>query len=161
MAHLVEAVLYLARRDDGLGQVEMGEKLRMPQSAVSKFERGQTTLAVHHLDRIAEALGEGQGDDAREWEGWQLYRRATTLADLLATRGYEVWWIGAEPPDGVTILRGRRLAEKLRRLWARAERSEWEEDCDAAEDDRWEGEDDEDEDVNDGGEDEEADDEDS
>lgn len=46
-----------ARRDAGLTQVEVAQRLRKPQSFVSKFERGERRLDVPEFVDIAEAIG--------------------------------------------------------------------------------------------------------
>ncbi|CAM5741892.1 helix-turn-helix transcriptional regulator [Mycolicibacterium aubagnense] len=56
------------RREAGLTQVEVAERLDVPQSFVSKYESGERRLDVIELKHVAEALGK-------------------TLADLVARLG--------------------------------------------------------------------------
>ncbi|QNJ91193.1 helix-turn-helix transcriptional regulator [Mycolicibacterium fluoranthenivorans] len=44
------------RREAGLTQVEVAERLRVPQSFVSKYESGERRLDVIELRYVAEAL---------------------------------------------------------------------------------------------------------
>jgi len=134
MAALLGVVLYVARKDVGLGQIELGERLGIPQSGISKIERGRTTLSVYHLDRYAEALY--TDEEAGGSDGWEFYRRACSLADLLAERGYEVWWTSPQAKEGVSFIRGRELAELVERLWERAREAEADDDFGTELDDR-------------------------
>lgn len=45
------------RRDAGLTQVQVAERLEVPQSFVSKYESGERRLDVVELRHVAEALG--------------------------------------------------------------------------------------------------------
>jgi transcriptional regulator with XRE-family HTH domain len=45
------------RRDAGLTQVQVAERLDVPQSFVSKYESGERRLDVVELRHVAEALG--------------------------------------------------------------------------------------------------------
>lgn len=134
MAALLGVVLYVARKDVGLGQIELGERLGVPQSGISKMERGRTTLSVYHLDRYAEALY--SDDDEGGADGWELYRRACSLADLLADRGYEVWWTSPQAKEGASFIRGRELADLIEGLWERAREAEADDDDETELDDR-------------------------
>lgn len=63
-----------ARRDAGLTQQELAERLSRPQSYVSKYERGERRLDVLEFVDVARAIGtdpcslleglHGTGDDA-------------------------------------------------------------------------------------------------
>jgi transcriptional regulator with XRE-family HTH domain len=45
------------RREGGLTQVEVGKRLGVPQSFVSKYESGERRLDVIELRHVAEAIG--------------------------------------------------------------------------------------------------------
>ncbi|TLH66797.1 helix-turn-helix transcriptional regulator [Mycolicibacterium aubagnense] len=45
------------RREAGLTQVDVAERLEVPQSFVSKYEIGERRLDVVELKHVAEALG--------------------------------------------------------------------------------------------------------
>jgi transcriptional regulator with XRE-family HTH domain len=50
-------MLIAARNDHGLTQTELAEKLRKPQSFVSKYERGERRLDVVEFLEIARCIG--------------------------------------------------------------------------------------------------------
>lgn len=125
MPELLGAVIHTARTRCGLAQAELSARLDVPPPALSKLEKGHTTMSVYHLDRYAEALSEDEEEGG--WRGWELYRRASTLADLLADRGYSVWWLAPKRVEDQERLRGRELAAVVRELWEEAEAIEHEE----------------------------------
>ena len=49
-------MLSQARQDHGLTQRELGERLKLPQSHISKIERGKTDLRVSSLIEMARHL---------------------------------------------------------------------------------------------------------
>ena len=51
------SLLVEARKEAGLTQVELAEKLSRPQSFVSKYERGERRLDVVEFLEIAKAIG--------------------------------------------------------------------------------------------------------
>ncbi|MHA7663707.1 helix-turn-helix domain-containing protein [Mycolicibacterium sp. HS_4_1] len=51
------ALLRNLRREAGLTQVEVAERLAVPQSFVSKYEIGERRLDVIELQHVADALG--------------------------------------------------------------------------------------------------------
>lgn len=51
------ALLRRIRRDAGLTQVQVAERLGVPQSFVSKYESGERRLDVIELGHVAEAIG--------------------------------------------------------------------------------------------------------
>lgn len=51
------AVLRELRRGAGLTQVQVAERLDVPQSFVSKYESGERRLDVVELRHVAEAIG--------------------------------------------------------------------------------------------------------
>ena len=52
------ALLRQIRQDAGLTQVQVAERLNMPQSFVSKYESGERRLDVIELRHVASALDE-------------------------------------------------------------------------------------------------------
>jgi len=51
------ALLRQLRREAGLTQVQVAERLQMPQSFVSKYESGERRLDVVELRHVAAAIG--------------------------------------------------------------------------------------------------------
>jgi transcriptional regulator with XRE-family HTH domain len=51
------ALLRHLRREAGLTQVDVAERLDVPQSFVSKYESGERRLDVIELRHVAEAIG--------------------------------------------------------------------------------------------------------
>lgn len=45
------------RENAGISQVELGQKLSIPQTYVSKYERGQKRLDIFELIEICNAIG--------------------------------------------------------------------------------------------------------
>ncbi len=123
MPDLLGAVLRRARILSGVTQVQVAERLRMPQAAISKLENGQMTMSVYHLDLIADILTEHLGGDEPEaqhhvWAGWQLHAITAHISEQLEGRDYIVVWEPArsiENPDLYT--RGKRLYRRVCRLW--------------------------------------------
>jgi len=54
---LFRALLVLERERRGLTQVEIADRLRKPQSYVSKYERGERRLDIIEFCDVAKALG--------------------------------------------------------------------------------------------------------
>lgn len=50
-------LLVLARQQAGLTQADLAERLKRPQSFVSKYERGERRLDVVEFGEVAKALG--------------------------------------------------------------------------------------------------------
>jgi transcriptional regulator with XRE-family HTH domain len=50
-------LLKKSRRDKGIRQVELAEKLGVPQSFVSKYESGDRRLDVLELRQVCDAIG--------------------------------------------------------------------------------------------------------
>lgn len=50
-------MLVEARKENGLPQVEIAERLGKPQSFVSKYERGERRLDVVEFVEVAKAIG--------------------------------------------------------------------------------------------------------
>ena len=51
------ALLRAARREAGMRQVDLADRLRRPQSYVSKYESGERRLDLLELRQICNALG--------------------------------------------------------------------------------------------------------
>ena len=54
---MVENKLRKLRKDNGLTQVRLAEKARVPRSVIARFETGRTELSTKSLMKIAGALG--------------------------------------------------------------------------------------------------------
>ena len=52
-----QRLLRKVRTEAGLRQVDLAEKLREPQSFVSKYERGERRLDVIELEHVCECCG--------------------------------------------------------------------------------------------------------
>ena len=122
MPELLGKVLWFVRHGLDVSQQDVADWLSMPASTMSKLELGTITAAVHHLDALARAFThfeeQDRGADSRAWEGWELHRVATRIADVLAEKGYVVLW--AELPEGADetlYCRGRKLAALVRDCW--------------------------------------------
>ena len=114
MTELLGLVLARYRREARMGQTTVARRLEIPQSTISRLERGETTLSVYYLDRYGESVGV---------EGWEIYRRACTLAELLVEEGISIWWeVDAASKD--LVLRRRDLARTVAVFWRRAEKRE-------------------------------------
>jgi len=57
------------RLDAGLRQADLAEKLRQPQSFVSRYESGERRLDVLELRQICAVLGVSLGEFVRRLEG--------------------------------------------------------------------------------------------
>lgn len=63
-------LIYIARRRAGLTQAELGGRLRLPQSQISRWERGDVQPSLETLQRLVRAcgleltLGIANGDDS-------------------------------------------------------------------------------------------------
>ena len=123
MPDLLGAVIRRARILVDVTQVQLAERLQMPQAAISKLERGQMTMSVYHLDLIADILTEYAEDqdldpDDYFWEGWHLHAIASRIADRLESRGHVLLWEPASSiEDPRLYTRGKRLYEKVVRAW--------------------------------------------
>jgi len=122
MPELLGRVLWYVRHELVVSQREVADWLHMPASTVSKLELGTITAAVHHLDALAAAFSHfeerDRGAAAVEWEGWELHRVATEIAEALGERGYAVLWTNLEDgADERLYCRGRKLAALVRDNW--------------------------------------------
>ncbi len=63
-------LIYIARRRAALTQAELGRRLRLPQSQISRWERGEVEPSLETLQRVVRAcgleltLGLANGDDS-------------------------------------------------------------------------------------------------
>lgn len=63
-------LIYIARRRAGLTQAELGRRLGLPQSQISRWERGDVQPSLETLQRLVRAcgleltLGIANGDDS-------------------------------------------------------------------------------------------------
>ena len=64
----LQALLRQARREAGLRQVELAERLGQPQSFVSKYESGQRRLDLGELRQVCEAVGISLVEFVRRFE---------------------------------------------------------------------------------------------
>lgn len=62
------ALLRSVRSESGLTQAEVAERLKLPQSFVSKYESGERRLDLVELRQICRALGISLGDFIRRFE---------------------------------------------------------------------------------------------
>ncbi len=53
----LEELLKRIRQDKGIRQVELAEKLGVPQSFISKYESGDRRLDILELRQVCEAVG--------------------------------------------------------------------------------------------------------
>jgi len=56
------------RQDKGIRQTELAEKLRVPQSFISKYESGDRRLDILELRQVCEAVGISLEEFIRELE---------------------------------------------------------------------------------------------
>lgn len=62
------ALLREVRLEAGLRQVDVAEKLGVPQSFVSNYEKGERRLDLLELRRVCEAVGFSLGEFVRRFE---------------------------------------------------------------------------------------------
>ncbi len=56
------------RQDKGIRQIELAERLGVPQSFVSKYESGDRRLDILELRQVCEAMGISLGEFIRKLE---------------------------------------------------------------------------------------------
>jgi transcriptional regulator with XRE-family HTH domain len=56
-----------ARERSGMSQVDLAERLRRPQSWVSKIEIGERRLDLEELRQVCEAIGTDMAKLVRKW----------------------------------------------------------------------------------------------
>lgn len=114
-------VISLIRTSLDLSQGELGRRVGLPTSSVSKLEQGTITLAVHHLDELAEAFSErGRqlwGEEAPEWRASELVALVDGVARHLEDEGYRVAWAFPEDLSPVNLIDPAKLGLLVRRQW--------------------------------------------
>ena len=117
MPEIVGFVLRLARNDLRVPQVVVAERMRLPQTTVSKLERGAITHGVYHLDLFAEAIS--RDDDGRDsWEGWELMKVATEIAaEIEDEENLPSYWVSPRQAPPGRFVRGAELLALVRGLW--------------------------------------------
>ena len=66
--HSLLAILRELRLSAGLTQVELSERVRRPQSFISKVERGERRLDIVELRQLCQELGVKLTDVVRRWD---------------------------------------------------------------------------------------------
>ena len=64
----LQELLKRIRQDKGIRQIELAEKLGVPQSFVSKYESGDRQLDILELRRICQAVGISMQEFMRKLE---------------------------------------------------------------------------------------------
>ncbi len=64
----LQRLLREARDEAGFRQIDLAEKLRNPQSFVSKYESGERCLDLLELEQVCEALGISLSEFIRRYE---------------------------------------------------------------------------------------------
>lgn len=64
----LHTLLKRIRQDKGIRQVELAERLGVPQSFVSKYESGDRRLDVLELRQVCDAIGISLGEFIRKFE---------------------------------------------------------------------------------------------
>lgn len=117
-------VISVIRTSLGASQQELGRLVGLPTSSVSKIEQGSITLAVHHLDELADAfttIGRRLwGEGAPVWRGWEIQRLVDEVALGLEEEGLQVGWAFPEDLDPGFFVDPVKLGLLLRRRWPEA-----------------------------------------
>lgn len=117
MPEIVGFVLRLARNDLRVPQVVVAERMRLPQTTVSKLERGVITHGVYHLDLFAEAISR-DADEGDGWEGWELMKAATEIAgDIEDEEDLPSYWVSPKQAPPGRFVRGPELLALVRAFW--------------------------------------------
>ncbi len=61
-------LLRAIRRERGVTQVQLAERLEVPQSRVSKYENGDLRLDLVEVEAVCEALGTSLRSLVRRWD---------------------------------------------------------------------------------------------
>jgi len=121
LPQLYGRVISLIRTSLDLSQGELGRRMGLPTSSVSKLEQGTITLAVHHLDELAEAFTErGRqlwGEEAPEWRASELVALVDGVARRLEEEGYRVAWAFPDDLSLECFVEPAKLGLLLRRQW--------------------------------------------
>ena len=72
-----QRLLVQARREAGLTQADLAQRLSRPQSFVSKYERGERRLDVVEFLEVAAAIGKDPADLLKALTDEGVERRAT------------------------------------------------------------------------------------
>jgi len=115
MPEIIGFVLRLARKDLRVPQTLVAERLDVPQTTISKLERGVITHSVYHLDLFAEAISR---DAERGLDGWQLTKEATEIATSIEEEeGLPSYWISPRQAPRGQFVRGRDLFALVEARW--------------------------------------------
>ncbi|MFH1466501.1 MAG: helix-turn-helix transcriptional regulator [Pseudomonadota bacterium] len=121
MPEIIGSVLAMHRRRAGLRQDQLAYAADLPQSFVSKIERGDVNLSVELLDLLAQHLSTAleEGGERELWP-WHVLLQANEVAQALMDLGYTAVWCPGPLWDQPAI-RGRELRdlvpEDLPRDW--------------------------------------------
>ena len=63
----LDRLLRKIRRERGVTQVQLAERLGLPQSAISKYENGERPLLFEEVVNVTEAVGMRQQTFFRRW----------------------------------------------------------------------------------------------
>lgn len=93
------------RKLRGMTQSELGDKCKMADSAIRRYENGRSIPKEENLSKIAQALGVSSFqlrmrgiDRTKEW------RDATALDDFLSSIGIDVYYESFDPDNDVQPL---------------------------------------------------------
>ena len=115
MPELIGFVLRLARKELRVSQTVVAERLEVPQTTISKLERGVITHSVYHLDLFAEAISR---DAERGLEGWELMKDAADIASTIEEEeGLSSYWISPKQAPPGQFVRGRELLALVEAVW--------------------------------------------
>ena len=115
MPEVIGFVLRLARKDLRVSQTVVADRLGVPQTTVSKLERGVITHSVYHLDLFAEAISR---DAERGLDGWQLTKEVTEIATSIEEEeGLPSYWISPRQAPRGQFVRGRDLFALVEARW--------------------------------------------
>jgi len=115
MPEVIGFVLRLARKDLRVPQTLVADRLDVPQTTISKLERGVITHSVYHLDLFAEAISR---DAERGLEGWHLMKDATDIAAAIEEEeGLPSYWISPRQAPPGQFVRGRELFALVEAIW--------------------------------------------
>lgn len=82
LARIVGAAIASRRKQKGMTQIELAERLRMGADSLSRIEKGVVAPRFPRLEEIAEVLGCGVADLFRV-NNSSLRERAESIADIL------------------------------------------------------------------------------
>ncbi len=117
MPEVIGFVLRLARKDLRVPQTLVADRLDVPQTTISKLERGVITHSVYHLDLFAEAISRNAHDED-VWEGWELMKAATEIAsDIETQHDLPSYWVSPRQAPPGQFVRGRELFAVVEAIW--------------------------------------------